>query len=497
MPPSAQAGTLTTRSDTLSTSAPAALSDHTILFTTAAPIPASGLIFVTPQAGQFTIPADLDFDDLDLAVNGSEKPLGNVPGAGSGSQYGVTVAAGTSGSIRFTLNNTDPIAVGSAVRIKIGTNATHAVTGNQQIINPASIGSYTLLLETQNAASGTLDTGLIGLAIVQPVGLITTSGTVATPTMSPPGGTFTASVGVAITTTTSGASIYYTTDGSTPTSSSTLYTTALTFTTTTTLKAIAIKSGMNDSSVASETYTETIASPPPPPPSGGGGSGGPGYGPQLTIIYTDPSGKATATPTGGPIRIIHTCDNLATATLDLPADFSTTPLLFTFACIPVSLLPISLAPPEGLALAGIAFEITAITNGAPLYTLRTPGTITLTYTDGHGAGLDLTTLKAFESLGTNSWSPLAGGIFIQKPPQTSGTYQKLGLTLTTAKPLGTPLDCSTRRADLNCDGRVNLTDFSILMYNWGGPKNNPRSDINSDSKVNLTDFSILLYNWTD
>jgi hypothetical protein len=53
-------------------------------------------------------------------------------------------------------------------------------------------------------------------------------------------------------------------------------------------------------------------------------------------------------------------------------------------------------------------------------------------------------------------------------------------------------------ADLNRDGKINLTDFSILLFWWGsdGGDSNPPADINKDGKVNLTDFSILLFNWT-
>jgi hypothetical protein len=52
--------------------------------------------------------------------------------------------------------------------------------------------------------------------------------------------------------------------------------------------------------------------------------------------------------------------------------------------------------------------------------------------------------------------------------------------------------------DLNRDGKVNLVDFSILLFWWGtaGGDSDPPADINSDGKVNLTDFSILLFNWT-
>lgn len=53
-------------------------------------------------------------------------------------------------------------------------------------------------------------------------------------------------------------------------------------------------------------------------------------------------------------------------------------------------------------------------------------------------------------------------------------------------------------ADLNRDGSVNLTDFSILLFWWGtaGGASNPPADINQDGTVSLTDFSIMLFNWT-
>jgi len=50
------------------------------------------------------------------------------------------------------------------------------------------------------------------------------------------------------------------------------------------------------------------------------------------------------------------------------------------------------------------------------------------------------------------------------------------------------------RADLNKDGKVNLIDFSILLYWWG--RYNECADQNSDGVVNLIDFSIMLYYWT-
>ncbi len=49
------------------------------------------------------------------------------------------------------------------------------------------------------------------------------------------------------------------------------------------------------------------------------------------------------------------------------------------------------------------------------------------------------------------------------------------------------------QGDLNCDGNIDLTDFSILMYYWGTA--NAAADINEDGLVNLTDFSVLMYWW--
>ncbi len=49
-------------------------------------------------------------------------------------------------------------------------------------------------------------------------------------------------------------------------------------------------------------------------------------------------------------------------------------------------------------------------------------------------------------------------------------------------------------ADLNNDGKINLMDFSILLYYWGTDNN--CADQNKDGVVNLADFSIMMYYWT-
>ena len=107
---------------------------------------------------------------------------------------------------------------------------------------------------TGNASTFTLDAS----SQVQMTQIVVTCGEsskVATPTFSPAPGTFTSAQNVTISCTTSGATIHYTTDGSTPTTSSSTYSSAISVSATTTIKAMAVKSGMNNSDVATATYT--------------------------------------------------------------------------------------------------------------------------------------------------------------------------------------------------------------------------------------------------
>ena len=84
---------------------------------------------------------------------------------------------------------------------------------------------------------------------------------VETPTFSLATGTYNSPQSVTMSSATAGATIYYTTDGSTPTTSSSVYSGAITVDQNTTLKAIATKSGMPDSEVATASYTFKPAAP--------------------------------------------------------------------------------------------------------------------------------------------------------------------------------------------------------------------------------------------
>ena len=54
-----------------------------------------------------------------------------------------------------------------------------------------------------------------------------------------------------------------------------------------------------------------------------------------------------------------------------------------------------------------------------------------------------------------------------------------------------------RGADFNFDGKVDLIDFSIMMYWWASRNpGNPCVDLNHDKVIDIIDFSILMYWWT-
>jgi hypothetical protein len=79
--------------------------------------------------------------------------------------------------------------------------------------------------------------------------------TTSVPTFSVPGGSYSTSQSIVLSSTTQGATIYYTTNGTTPTAASTVYSTPIVAGTgTTTIEAIAVANGFPPSAVATATY---------------------------------------------------------------------------------------------------------------------------------------------------------------------------------------------------------------------------------------------------
>jgi hypothetical protein len=77
----------------------------------------------------------------------------------------------------------------------------------------------------------------------------------AAPTFSPAPGYYTSAQSVTISDATSGATIYFTTDGSTPTTSSPVYSSPIGVASSMTIKAMAVATGSEPSSVVTGAYT--------------------------------------------------------------------------------------------------------------------------------------------------------------------------------------------------------------------------------------------------
>ncbi len=107
------------------------------------------------------------------------------------------------------------------------------------------------------------------------------------------------------------------------------------------------------------------------------------------------------------------------------------------------------------------------------------------------------------SAGNGTWSiaydttPLSAEAFHSAKAHyidTTNPELKSGYSQSTSFYVGTNAPTTSGSADLNGDGKVNLTDFSILLFHWNAAGG--IGDINADGAVSLPDFSIMLYQWT-
>jgi hypothetical protein len=169
------AARLTSVSDLISTSAPTTAATHTITFTVPQTVPPGGSIMITPESGEFDIPAGFDYQDVDLAVaNGGpyvERSLSTAPDAVND---GVSVVSGNSGNVTISLNSLEGIAAGEQVRIKLGSNASFGAAGADDIINPDDVRSYSIIVLTRDELNAGIDSSNAMIAIVSPVGLVAT-----------------------------------------------------------------------------------------------------------------------------------------------------------------------------------------------------------------------------------------------------------------------------------------------------------------------------------
>lgn len=228
--------------------------------------------------------------------------------------FAVSSPAGdtTAPTVSLTAPSANATVSGSSVTVSASASDNVGVVGVQFKLDGSNLGAedtsspYSITWSTTTASNGTHSLTAVArdsagntttsTAVSVTVSNTIPPATVANPSISPNGGSFTSSQQVTLSTATTGASIRYTTDGSNPTSSNgALYSSPFTITSTTTIKAIAYQTGSTDSAVTSATFT--LSTPPSSGGGGGGGGGGSSNRPPSTPPGT-PNPPSTPSPSG-------------------------------------------------------------------------------------------------------------------------------------------------------------------------------------------------------
>lgn len=185
----------------------------------------------------------------------------------------ITVANGTAYSDMNLPEQVNIVTEGNTVSsAPVTWNTTAPASGSYE---PSVLTQQTVTLNGTVTCPDSIDDNGIPLTTTITI-TISAVGIVGAPTANPTAGTYTENQSVTLTSSTEGATIYYTTDGSEPTitggvpaGTTAQYTAPIAVartegqSITTTIKAIAVKSGMQDSSVGTFTYTIQIPVPTP------------------------------------------------------------------------------------------------------------------------------------------------------------------------------------------------------------------------------------------
>ena len=194
-------------------------------------------------------------DDLLIAVSVAALPPPPDETLPTVTMTAPTNGATVSGLVTVTANAHDNVGV---ARVEF--------YGDSTLLGTDTVSPYSLQIDTKLWANGphVLVAHALDAAanrVISASVAISANNLVATPVISPNGGTFVGSASVTLATATAGAAIRYTIDGSTPSGSSTLYAAPFPATASTTVKALAQKSGLTDSAVAQAAFTMSSAPP--------------------------------------------------------------------------------------------------------------------------------------------------------------------------------------------------------------------------------------------
>ncbi len=543
---SAHAALLSHVSDTIGDSRPSWPTTHTIVFGAPDGIPAGGSIVVSFEGDAFTLDPSFNYTDVTLAISTSSPSSGFVAQpiaqAASATTSGVSIAPGT-GPVAFTLSSAAAVPANGFVRIVLG------VPGGYEVENPSSTASYRIFIDTYGPV-GAIDYGTAMVAILPAVGVDVNQFSNAPPVVSNgmPTGTIPSNasfVEISVNTniysacrfaTSSGVSYSAMTNSFTDISAGLFhyadvsgfvkgntynyYVRCADFTGNIDATDYVLSFAAGDPT-GTGSGGGTNGGPPAPPGTPPGASGGGGYSyppgpaqpsivitgigipnvpisvledgttlpsagttadsagnfsvsipslPQGTYSFTfvedGPSGTALSSYTETVTIVAGTTDSITGVLLPPSIDFTTSTVAFgattTIAGVaaPSSTVEIQMVGQSG-GSGTVKGTASANAEGAWSYNLATAGRAADTY--------QVTARTTLPPYAASGMSPIA--------------YLGVGTT-----------PVPRRRGDLNGDGKVNLIDFSILLFHWGQAW--PLGDLNGDGIVDLPDLSIMLFNWT-
>ncbi len=530
-------------SDLISTSVPGANTTHQIDFVNTNEIPSGGEIRLSFKGGlsPFIFSSYFDYTNLSLSVDrGSGFEDYVLDSYSDFSTSSASFIPGEDGniSIRLAYDEQYLIPSNSKIRVKVGANA----NDGKAIINPDRVGSHIITVSTYNPSNELVDMGKAMVATILPVGII--SGVKGLPPVISnglPKGLIPGSskfVFISLETNVPAYCRYSLSQNidydSVPPIQTMKYANynklhSLTIPVSEGNKyayyircfsKYGLEANQEDYPIEFETGVTSIAYNPPPPPVGtqeGNKTGGGNMLEQsnLTISgYSFPSAQisilkdgkefqnTTADSSGGFTLTTEDMDRgtytFAMSTLrdSVRSAVYTTTIYMNGSTRntigPVYLSPIVTSKTQRIDLGS---PLLVFGKAVPLYIvqaivvnpkdpLQQPYAIASTTANGSG---DWSVNLNTSELPKGTYSVLAQTIV---PKQGNSQFSSEFLVGIGEKPQGD----NKKRSDINGDGKVNLADLSILLFNW--KKSNALADINMDGIVNITDFSIMLSAWT-
>ncbi|HVM76701.1 MAG TPA: Ig-like domain-containing protein [Candidatus Paceibacterota bacterium] len=529
-------------------SRPSFPADHKIVFRVPSGVPALGQIVVQFPNNPFTIDPSFSFNDVDVQVSPdspyadfTDRPIAANPDV---SNDGVSVDP-SNGTITITLSSGGGIAANSYVRILLGDNATFGGNGSFQIENPSSTGSYLVNFGTYNSVATPIDYGSTIIVILPAVGVDVNQNRVNPAVLSNgmPTGTIPSNVNAVLVSlntdvfsncryaTTSGVSYDAMTNSFTRTSNGTFHTATIAPITQGTTYNLYVRCQDFVGNKNTDDYLISFTAGQPTGTGAGGGTsggdnpsgGGGGAGEPFPAGPAQPS--VVIKGIGVPNATITLLQDGKTVPPGTRAD-STGKFTVTIDSLPQGTYSFTILESDasGHVISSYTTTITVIsgTSNSLTNNIIPPSVTVATSTVKPGGTVDVSgfappsstielVVMSQENLqdpiklttsadATGAWSyslstadyPI--DTYELKARATLPGYTASNYSGITYLGVGTAPKPKNRNGDLNGDGKVNLVDFSIMLFHWG--QNYAPADLNGDGTVGLVDFSILLFNWT-